>query len=138
VAAPCAPWHCVRGPVRKRRSARPLNTIVRLRALKRKRLAIVVLAAVIGGWLTAAALQDRRQRRLFDSIRDGDSRADVMAKLGAPDLVEALSPTGAHRAINGCPVQTFYRPRLRILDEEYFVCFNERGEVKDKAYLVSQ
>jgi len=29
VAAPCAPSHCVRGPVRKGGSVRPLNSIVR-------------------------------------------------------------------------------------------------------------
>jgi hypothetical protein len=29
VAAPCAPWHCVRGPVRMCGVARPFNTIVR-------------------------------------------------------------------------------------------------------------
>jgi len=29
VAAPCAPWHCVRGPVRNGGSGRPFNGIVR-------------------------------------------------------------------------------------------------------------
>jgi hypothetical protein len=29
VAAPCAPWHCVRGPVRSGCGGRPFNTIVR-------------------------------------------------------------------------------------------------------------
>ena len=29
MAAPCAPWHCVRGPVRKCRVTRPFNGIVR-------------------------------------------------------------------------------------------------------------
>jgi rubredoxin len=30
VAAPCAPWHCVRGPVRNSGITRPFNGIVRL------------------------------------------------------------------------------------------------------------
>jgi hypothetical protein len=29
VAAPCAPWHCLRGPVRDRVRGRPFNGIVR-------------------------------------------------------------------------------------------------------------
>jgi len=46
VAAPCAPWHCVRGPVRKFVVTRPFNGIVRPQVLYSPH--ALVLLAVIG------------------------------------------------------------------------------------------
>jgi hypothetical protein len=60
VAAPCAPWHCVRGPVRSASGGRPFNTIVRkhMQYLDSVRVRVVlgVLIGLPGMWLGGLAL----------------------------------------------------------------------------------
>ena len=49
MAAPCAPWHCVRGPVRNGGSVRPLNLAVRP-TMRRTSSFILLVALAPGVW----------------------------------------------------------------------------------------
>ena len=98
------------------------------------RWAITIAALLVAG-IGAAIADDMRQKRNFEGLAQSDTKAAVVAKLGMPDLVQAAAPTEVER---GCREVYFYRPNIRILDEEYMICFNGSGTVESTGYLVSQ
>lgn len=102
----------------------------------------VAILALTASLIAAAGLSDQRQRAKFDEIDSNihtpsrtETRATVAAKLGHPDLVFAADPQQGRL---GCAESHYYRPTLRILDEEYLICFDSEGRATHAAYLVSQ
>jgi len=110
----------------------------------RARLGIGIVGALVS-CAVIAAVADAWQRRQFESMqknidspRRSETKASVIAKLGQPDVMRTVSPEQLKYGYVDCREYFYYRPNFRILDEEYSVCFDERGQARHAEYLVSQ
>ncbi len=93
MAAPCAPWHCVRGPVRKGGGVRPLNSIVRQHVESAQlKLGIVgVLGLLAPVWWTWGVSQLAHGIYLASGSPERPTRLLMWTSIYAPSLVLGLA-----------------------------------------------
>ena len=120
---------------------------IRLPPMTSRATVAIAIAGLLAACLGIALIHDVQQRRHFESLQQNihspqrnETKSTVIAKLGQPDATRFVSP--AQNPKYGYDVDCrdwfYYRPAIRVLDEEYVVCFDGRGNAFHAEYLVSQ
>lgn len=106
------------------------------------------ILAVLGLTATCIAvpvLLDARQKSAVEALHarvhqpwSTETKNSVIERLGEPDAVRPTPSSDAPSRGDGCSLYFYYRPLVRILDDEYAVCFDKSGKAVSVAYLLSQ